>query len=593
MPPKALFTCFSCILGLLLAAGCGASPQSPELPLAEITPAVPTITATATLTKPAPTEVPAVTLEPTPPPPEHRIGIRVVDGVGEFYDRLTGEKFIPRGNNYIRLAQQQGMSGETFFYHSTFNVGLYDPVQVDTALSRMHQDGYNVVRVFVQGGCRDDCIGDPAGGLSQAYIVNVADFLSLAKVNGIYVILTTDAEPGTEYYIRLLDTTWSENFGGTNSSYLTGGGVLVGKTFWRDLVEALLEQDAPLDVVFAYALRNEFFFETNAPPLSLTSGRFTTANGKTYDVTSEEERQRMMDEGLVYWIDEIRSEILESDPTALVTVGFFPPDRPNPWPSAPRFIRTYPAIWDSSIDFLDFHPYPGGYSLDKLVENFEIAGMQEKPILMGEFGAARSTYSSPALTARALMDWQVDSCAYGFDGWLLWTWDTEEQTDFYNGLTGVGEINQVLAPANRPDPCQPGVFDFFEYNLALGMPAIASRSLPDQPPAGAVDGTTGLWWGAGDFAPQWVQIDLGEPKEVGLIRLVITQFPAGETLHELWVGATSDQLYLLHSFEGNTVDGQVLEFQPDSPVEGVRFLRVITRRSPSWVGWQEIEVLAP
>ena len=31
----------------------------------------------------------------------------------------------------------------------------------------------------------------------------------------------------------------------------------------------------------------------------------------------------------------------------------------------------------------------------------------------------------------------------------------------------------------------------------------------------------------------------------------------------------------------------------DSPLEDVRYIRVNTRQSPSWVGWKEIEVLAP
>jgi hypothetical protein len=30
-----------------------------------------------------------------------------------------------------------------------------------------------------------------------------------------------------------------------------------------------------------------------------------------------------------------------------------------------------------------------------------------------------------------------------------------------------------------------------------------------------------------------------------------------------------------------------------APAENIQFIRVITRQSPSWVGWQEIEVLAP
>jgi hypothetical protein len=303
----------------------------------------------------------------------------------------------------------------------------------------------------------------------------------------------------------------------------------------------------------------------------------------------------MMDNNLLLWIDEIRSAILDRDPTALVTVGFFVPQGPNPARQGdPRLIETRPVIWDSSLDFIDLHPYPGfGFSLAKYVENFGMTGMQAKPIIIGEFGAARSSYSSTALTARALHDWQVESCKYGFDGWLLWTWDTDEQSDFYNGLMGAGEINQSLAPIHRPDPCQAGTFDFFEYNLALGASVEASRSLPNQPPSGAVDGSNDRWWGAGDFAPQWILIDLGTAQSIGTIRLSITQSPAGETLHQVWVGETIESMYVLHTFEGHTVDGQVLEFKPGSPVENIRYIRINTRQSPSWIGWKEIEVLAP
>lgn len=574
---------------VLLTTGCGASTSEPQ---SSSTPTLspPTATPTATVEPPPPTAVPSPTTEPLA---EHRIGVRVVDGVGEFYDRVTGEKFVPRGNNYIRLAAQTGFSGEPFVYHSTFNVGLYDPQKVEEALSKMHGDGYNVVRVFVQGSCRSVCIGDPAGGLNKDYIANVADFLRIAKANEIFAIITTDAEPGTPYYIHLLDSTWSEDFGGTNSSYLRGGGVLDGKTFWQDFIDALIAQKAPLDAILAYQLRNELFFETNAGPLNHTKGVVGAANGKTYDMASETDRQRMMDENLVFWIDQIRSAILERDPTALVTVGFFPPDAPNPWNSAPRYIRTYPAVWQSTIDFIDFHPYPGGYGLDKLVENLGMSGMEEKPIIMGEFGAARSTYASAAATARVLQDWQVESCKYGFDGWLLWTWDSVEQPDFYNGLADGGKINQVLAPVNRPDPCQAGDFPFIEQNLALRKAVSASRSLESNPAAFAVDGTANDWWGSGAFAPQWIEIDLGEPTTIGLIRLVTSQSPAGNTRHQIWVGLNWDSLFLLHTFEGYTRDQQVFEFRPEAPVKNVRYVRVMTRQSPSWVSWREIEVIAP
>jgi len=582
---------------LSFLAGCSAPTVTPTTSFNPTT-APPTETQPPTVTQPPNVNATignTATVAPTPTLPEHRIAIRVMNGIGEFYDRRSGEKFIPRGNNYIRLASQQGFSGETFFYHSTFNTNLYDPVQVDEALSKMQEQGYNVVRVFMQGSCKNYCLGDPAGGLLEGYIANVADFLQKAKSHGIYVILTIDAEPGTSYYFKLLDSTWSEDFGGTNKNILTGGGILVGRVFWQDLIDELLRQNAPLDAILAYELRNELFFESNATPLSYSSRSVRTANGQIYDMASAEDRQCMMNENLLNWIDQIRSAILERDPTALVTVGFFVPQGPHPTRIGDiRLIETRPVIWESSLDFIDLHPYPGfGFSLSQYVDNFGMEGMEEKPIIIGEFGAARSSYPSEAMTARALHDWQVESCQYGFDGWLLWTWDTAEQTDFYNGLTGLGEIDQVMAPANRPDPCLASRFDFFEYNLALGVHAEASRSLPNLPPSGAVDGTTSQWWGAGDFAPQWILIDLGTPQTVGTIRLVITQSPAGDTIHQVWVGPTIDGLYLLHTFEGYTVDTQVLEFKPESAVENVRYIRVNTRQSPSWVGWQEIEVLAP
>jgi hypothetical protein len=59
------------------------------------------------------------------------------------------------------------------------------------------------------------------------------------------------------------------------------------------------------------------------------------------------------------------------------------------------------------------------------------------------------------------------------------------------------------------------------------------------------------------------------------------------------VGPTPAELYLLQTFAGRTADGQVLEFSPDAPAQNVRYVRVVTTLSPSWVSWREIEVLGP
>ena len=330
------------------------------------------------------------------------------------------------------------------------------------------------------------------------------------------------------------------------------------------------------------------------PPLSLTSGRVTALDGQTYDMSSLDDKKRMMDANLVLWMDKVRAAILEVDPTALVSVGFFWPQEPNPARIGDeRYINTEPAIWDSQLDFIDLHPYPASeLTLPQYVENFGINGMQEKPILMGEFGVATQAAPSASKAASTLMDWQIQSCDFGFDGWLLWTWDIYENNDFYSAKSDQGQIAKALAPVTRPDPCQSAQFDFTENNVALHKSVTASGGLPDQPPANAVDGT-GAQWGAGAFATQWIQIDLGQPYTVKEIRLMASQYPNGNTTHQVYAGSASDDLRLVYTFDGFTKDNQILDYQPDPQLTKVRFVRILTTNSPSWVSWKEIEIIAP
>ena len=94
-------------------------------------------------------------------------------------------------------------------------------------------------------------------------------------------------------------------------------------------------------------------------------------------------------------------------------------------------------------------------SLNQYMNRFGVDGHPEKPIILGEFGAALNGYLTAAMVAQDLVNWQVASCEFGFDGWLLWTWDTDEQPDLWNGMSENGEISAALAPENRPDPCSP------------------------------------------------------------------------------------------------------------------------------------------
>jgi hypothetical protein len=87
--------------------------------------------------------------------------------------------------------------------------------------------------------------------------------------------------------------------------------------------------------------------------------------------------------------------------------------------------------------------------------------------------------------------------------------------------------------------------------------------------------------------PGWIQLDLGQPATISKVRLYTEQYPPGPTTHQILGGLTPDNLAPLGTLDGDTTSGQWLELQ----VKGqVRFLRVVTVKSPSWVGWREIEV---
>jgi hypothetical protein len=139
-------------------------------------------------------------------------------------------------------------------------------------------------------------------------------------------------------------------------------------------------------------------------------------------------------------------------------MSFFPPEGPNPTRIGdPRVIEVYPAIASSTLDYVDLHAYPGlGLTMDQHAQNFGFVGyQQQKPIVMGEMGAFISSYPLVADAATGLQTWQIQSCTYNFKGWLVWTWDTDEQTELWNAMSQGGLISQALSPTTRPDPCTP------------------------------------------------------------------------------------------------------------------------------------------
>src|SRR5574342_1226983 len=79
-----------CILAILmLAAACTPPPATQNPPPSQTSIAAPSATFTPISTS-------------GPAPVVHRIGVRMGASGMEFYDRQTGERFIPRGGNYHR-----------------------------------------------------------------------------------------------------------------------------------------------------------------------------------------------------------------------------------------------------------------------------------------------------------------------------------------------------------------------------------------------------------------------------------------------------------------------------------------------------------
>lgn len=427
---------------LVLSAACNLPAGTTALPVTE--------SPSTSVAPAAPTGAPPPAAQPPANPPEHRIGIRLVNGAAEFFERRTGARFVPRGNNYVRLGRQTKEDGSMTFGHSLFDPGSYDPSRVAFDLGKMHADGYNVVRVFLS----PDTMGSSIGDFSTGYMDNIIDFLEQARASEMYVMFTQDWIPGGKYG-AILNKDCCTTFTSMNANYLPPAGLEANRSFFQDFAGELIRRGAATEYIWSYQLRNEMFYDSDQPPLSLGSGLVTAANGVSYDMSNAADKQRMIEENNVFWIDSIRAAILGVDPTALVSVGFFVPHGPNAARIGdPRTVVPVSVIARSQVDFIDLHAYPGfELNLLQTVQNFQMQTVQDRPIVMGEFGGEVSRFPSIQAAAETFIDWQVESCQYGFDGWLFWTWDTNEQPDFFNALMQDGAINGALAPILRPDPC--------------------------------------------------------------------------------------------------------------------------------------------
>ena len=87
------------------------------------------------------------------------------------------------------------------------------------------------------------------------------------------------------------------------------------------------------------------------------------------------------------------------------------------------------------------------------------------------------------------------------------------------------------------------------------------------------------------YAPQYVQLELPDVYNITNVCLLVTQSPNGVTRHLLYVGPSLNSTQLANDLNSYTVDKQWINLTYNPPLNNVRFLRLYTNSSPSWVGW--------
>jgi hypothetical protein len=97
---------------------------------------------------------------------------------------------------------------------------------------------------------------------------------------------------------------------------------------------------------------------------------------------------------------------------------------------------------------------------------------------------------------------------------------------------------------------------------------------------------SGLGWHSAAFAPQYIQLDLSEKYQISCVRLKVDMSPHGQTHHSLWAGDNLNQLRVVKELINETAPNRPwlnLTFNP--PLDEVRYLRLTTTTSPSWIAW--------
>lgn len=373
-----------------------------------------------------------------PVKPLPRIGTRHRAGLpGQFVRLDTSAVFSPQGYNYTELSTDT-------HWHSMFNTKTYDSARIESMLAALQAAGANAIRVWAWGEVTkpDGWCGLPdSRGINPAYLENFVDFLRRCTAHLIYVIPVLDETPRNYYFSYITDkydrSTPLPRISGYNRQFLTKGLIEAKAEAVKQFVTAVKKADAGLlNCVLAWSFSNELFVNGMDAPFSRSKGIITTANGRSYRMDIQAQRQACYDDGVVYWANRLSDVVKKIDPKALTTAGMWTADAFLRAPdggvnltegvTADQRYCPRPSVISSpscKLDCLDIHIYPWGDSpiVNKKGHEWDALCKNGKPVVVGEYGAFTHIPLEQAKQQVLTIRRQIKEL--GYTGGLFWTWN--------------------------------------------------------------------------------------------------------------------------------------------------------------------------
>lgn len=386
-----------------------------------------------------------------------------------------------------------------------FNPDIYTSTTTAADFQAMKSVGYNCARAFIES--RWNAPGLAGGGrrLNAQYVANAVDFMNRARADGLFVILSFGflpssyydmvdevCRPGSEIYdpsykrvaVEIAGTShtvaacpFAEGF---NQLFAHKGIVRAQAQYAIDMLDAVNAADPELiaNRAFAIEIMNEPYLVSDKPPFSITTGTLTVTldREKTYnmDIATSNDRQALADDMVRYWLGHTIPPVKARYPNVPVIVSTFTPYTTGrsratgfadangsgytgvmkyAWLPDERQPMRVSVIDESAADAISIHcsPVPIGAAYYEMATDMRSAEIDrlvtDKRLIMGEFWAPRQYFPTIEIAAGKIVDFQMQSVAYGFSGWLFWNWQASD----WNALSAHGSILNMLSPLFRPD----------------------------------------------------------------------------------------------------------------------------------------------